>query len=179
MAETVLARATGIFRTRLETLGRLLDTAAAQWRERTLDPETLLASRLAPDMLPLPHQIVFACNQPNDLAAWCTGSTTVRTEPGDLAFPQLKQHVEATIGRLTEATEALADDVLLREKRVELREGAYLVLPGQIYIEDWLMPNFYFHLVTAYDVLRHEGVRIGKADYMAHLAPRVRRPGQD
>ncbi len=178
MPETVLARATLIFSTRLRTLGRLLDTAGTQWREKGLDPETLLAARLAPDMFPLPHQIVFACNQANELAAWCTDGTAAKTDPTRLAFPELKEHIQATIGRLTAATAGVGDSVLQREKRRELQGGAYLVLPGTLYIEDWLIPNFYFHLVTAYDVLRHAGVQIGKADYMAHLAGRVRQPGQ-
>ena len=66
--------------------------------------------------------------------------------------------------------------MLDRDKRVELVNGMHLILAGNLYIDEWLMPNFYFHLVTAYDILRREGIDIGKKDYLAHLAPHIR-PG--
>ena len=177
MTETVLARTAEIFTTRLRTLGRLLDAAEAQWREKALDPEALLASRLAADMLPLPHQIVFACNQPNALAAWCTDGTAATTDPTQLVLAQLKEHIEATIGRLSEATAQLGDDVL--EARNASSSGMEPISSSWAHLHRRLAePNFYFHLVTAYDVLRHAGVQIGKADFMGHLAGHVRRPGQ-
>ena len=64
---------------------------------------------------------------------------------------------------------------MAREKRVDLMHGMFMVLSGRDYVDEWLLPNFYFHLVTAYDLLRREGVQIGKADYMAHLHGRVQR----
>ncbi len=174
MSHVALARTIEIFTTRLITLGRLLVLAETQWRETARNPETLLVARLAEDMLPLPYQIVFACNQPNDFVAWCGNGPAPKTDPSIIDFLRMKQHVDATIERLTQAKVQADDSVFERDKRIELPGGSYLVLRGDRYVEDWLLPNFYFHLVTAYDVLRHAGVQIGKADYMAHLAGEVR-----
>ena len=66
-----------------------------------------------------------------------------------------------------------ADALLDRDKIIRFPHAS-LQLPGLDYVDEWLVPNFYFHLVTAYDILRHHGVDIGKADYMAHLGPRMR-----
>lgn len=175
MSQTELARAAEVFSSRLRTLLHLLGKAEAQWREKDLDPASLADGRLAADMLPLPHQIVFACNQANDLAAWIEGGERTRLKAETLSLAELRSHVEATIARQA-ASVATADDSLLgREKHVDLTAGMSVDLPGRDYIDEWLLPNFYFHLVTAYDILRHLGVTIGKADYLAHLAGRVRR----
>jgi len=174
MSDSVLKRTVDIFTTRLQVLAGLLDAAEKQWREKDRDPLTLLAARLADDMFPFPHQIVFTCNQPNQFAAWCSGRTAPEADPATLDFAGLKAHVRDTIACLAEATAALDDRVLDRDKRIDLPGGRFILLTGAAYVDDWLTPNFYFHLVTAYDVLRNQGVQIGKADYMAHLAGRVR-----
>jgi hypothetical protein len=174
MSRSALTRITEVFTTRLQTLTRLLDIAEAQWREKACDPASILTARLADDMVPFPHQIVYACNQPNHFAAWCAGTPPPQTDPTTLDFAGLKQHVQRAIDHLAEATGPADDSVLERDKRIDLQAGMFISLPGVLYVEDWLMPNFYFHLVTAYDILRHEGVQIGKADYMRHLAGHVR-----
>ena len=174
MTTTTLLRTSEIFSSRLKTLLYLLGKAEEEWKSKGSDPAALLAGRIAPDMLPLPYQIVFACNQPNDLAAWLEGSQRERASPEALSLGELRAHVEAAIARQQEVV-AKADDKLLdRIKHIELLQGMSVDLPGQDYVDDWLLPNFYFHIVTAYDILRHLGVTIGKADYMAHLASRVR-----
>lgn len=173
MHDRLLQRTTEIFSTRLTTLGRLLDLADEQCREKGRDPETLLTVRLIDDMLPLTHQIVFACNQPNAFAAWCRDAVPPKTDPATLDFAAAKDLVASTIRHVEKAAAEVDPAVLDRDKHIELMHGMSIDLPGELYVEDWLMPNFYFHLVTAYDILRHEGIRIGKADYMAHLASRV------
>jgi hypothetical protein len=170
------ARALRIFSSRLETLARLLDVAAKQWRDAGRDPEALRTVRLAEDMLPLTHQIVFTCNQAHDFVTWCTGTEAPKPDADALAYADLKPHVEATLARLAAATPQITDALVARDRRVNLMHGMYVDLSGADYLDDWLLPNFYFHLVTAYDLLRREGVSIGKADYMAHLHGRVQRP---
>lgn len=174
---TTLSRAAEVFLTRLQMLARLLAKADGQWRSKGLDPDALCAVRLAADMHPLTHQVVFTCNQANDFAAWCAGSGVApRTDAASLGLLQLHDHVEATIKRQGGRVEN--EEILLgSERKVELGGGRHVLLSGHRYINDWLMPNFHFHLVTSYDVLRHAGVSIGKADYMDHLAPHVRREG--
>jgi hypothetical protein len=174
MSNSSMTRISEIFATRLQVLARLLETAEAQLRDKTRDPETLLTARLADDMVPFPHQIVYACNQPNQFAAWCIDTASPQTDPTSLDFAGLKKHVRDALLYLADSTGELEDRVLDRDKQIDLPGGRYLILPGPLFVDEWLMPNFYFHLVTAYDILRHEGVQIGKADYMAHLAGRVR-----
>jgi len=174
MPQTELARAAETFSSRLKTLLRLIDKAEAQWREKGEDPATLLAGRLAADMFPLPYQIVFACNQANDLAAWIEGGERLRPKPDTLSLAELRAHVEATIRRQEESVAGADESLLDRDKHIDLTGGRSAVLPGRDYIADWLLPNFYFHLVTAYDVLRHLGVSIGKADFLGHLGGRIR-----
>jgi uncharacterized protein len=174
VSDSALKRTTEIFTTRLQTLAGLLDAAETQWREKAGDPEAFLAARLADDMFPFPYQIVFACNQPNQFAAWCVDAAVPEPDPATLDFDGLKEHVRDTIGYLAQRTIGIDDRVLDREKRIDLPGGRFISLTGTQYIDEWLLPNFYFHLVTAYDILRHEGVQIGKANYMAHLASRVR-----
>lgn len=175
MTTNTLARASEIFSSRLKTLLYLLGKAEEQWKAEGTDLGGLLAGRLAPDMLPLPHQIVFACNQANDLAAWLEGSERSRLKADELSLAELRAHVEATIVRQQDTVAKADDELLDRVKHIELMDGMSIDLPGPDYIDDWLLPNFYFHVVTAYDILRHLGVTIGKADFMAHLAGRVRR----
>ncbi|MBO2662839.1 DUF1993 family protein [Shewanella algae] len=66
------------------------------------------------------------------------------------------------------------DSKMLEVTRIELDQGSYIDLPGTLYINDFLIPNFYFHMVTAYDILRHKGLDISKPDYMLHLASLVK-----
>lgn len=174
MINSSMTRITEIFATRLQVLARLLEVGEARLRDKGRDPETLLTARLADDMFPFPHQIVFCCNQPNQFAAWCVDAAPPQTDPATLDFAGLKKHVRETVHYLADTTGKVDDRVLERERRIDLLGGRYVILPGSLFVDDWLMPNFYFHLVTAYDILRHEGVQIGKADYMAHLAGRVR-----
>ncbi|KRR07630.1 hypothetical protein CQ12_27770 [Bradyrhizobium jicamae] len=174
MSDPVLKRTTEIFTTRLQVLAGLLDAAETQWREKAESPETLLAARLSHDMFPFPHQIVFTCNQPNQFAAWCSDAAAPEADPAKLDFAGLKRHVQDTIAYLSERTAGIDDRVLDRDKRIALPGGRFISFTGHLYVDEWLLPNFYFHLVTAYDILRHQGVRIGKANYMAHLAGRVR-----
>jgi hypothetical protein len=173
MSNSSMTRITEIFTTRLHVLARLLEIAEAQLRDKARDPEILLSARLAEDMLPFPHQIVFCCNQPNQFAAWCIDVASPQTDPAMLDFAGLKKHVRDTLHYLADSTGKVDDTVLERDKRIDLMGGRYVILSGAPFVDDWLMPNFYFHLVTAYDILRREGVQIGKADYMAHLARRV------
>jgi hypothetical protein len=174
MNNSAVTRTTEIFTSRLQVLARLLEVGEAQLRDKGRDPATLLAARLADDMVPLPHQIVYCCNQPNQFAAWCIDAAPPQADPAKLDFAGLKQHVRDTVQYLADSTVEADDRVLEREKRIDLLGGRYVTLPGSLFVDDWLMPNFYFHFVTAYDILRHQDVQIGKADYMAHLAGRVR-----
>ncbi len=92
--------------------------------------------------------------------------------PEVTSLAQAYAHITTTKG-LLESTNAI-DEKLNEVTRLELGQGLYADLTGSAYVNDFLIPNFYFHLVTAYDILRMAGVPIGKRDYMMHLVPFVK-----
>ncbi len=168
MSKSVIAATARTFDSRLATLEHLLRTGAVHLHE---DEIAYLARRLAPDMLPLGTQIAFACNQPLNFALWLDDA------PGDDLNPIVETmvtalgHVQDTRALLAGHLHAPAD--MPAHKHLVLGDGLCADLTGEEYVADFLLPNFYFHVVTAYAILRSVGVPLGKRDYMLHLLPRV------
>ena len=160
-----------IFLSRLDTLGHILDVA-----EKHLDLEAALQERLAPDMFPLGSQIAFACNQPRGFAQWCAGQPVENLAREVDTLAQARAHIAQT--KELVAGISASDTKLHEEKRVGLGPGRHCVLPARQYVNDYLMPNLYFHIATAYAILRKLGVPVGKADFMSFLAPHVRTEDQ-
>lgn len=125
------------------------------------------------DMFPCGTQIAFTCNQPRNFALWCDGKSMDNLDPKVTSLVQAYEYIASTKGLLLaiQVEDAKLDEVT----RIDLEQGFYVELSGSAYVNEFLMPNFYFHLVTAYDILRMAGVPIGKRDYMIHLAPFVRK----
>lgn len=161
-----------IFSSRLDTLSHLLDVAESHFAP---DVESLLQRRIAPDMLPFGTQIAFTCNQPRNFALWSLGQSADNLNPNVASFAEARGHISSTKDLL--ASINVADTKLLEITRIELGQGLYLELSGLSYVDDFLMPNFYFHLTTAYDIMRMAGAPIGKRDFMMHLAPFVKHQG--
>jgi hypothetical protein len=157
-----------LFTSRLDTLSHLLDPAEQGWPE-----DDILQRRLAPDMFPLGAQVALACNQPRGFAQWCAGQPVENLKVEVATFAQARQHIADT--RAMVDAIAVNDSQLDQIKRIGLGPGAYAELPGLAYVADYLVPNLYFHLTIAYAILRNAGAQIGKADFMRHLAPHVRR----
>lgn len=171
MANKEISEIQRIFVTRLDMLSHVLD--AAEKHFGNLDP--LMGERLAPDMLPLGTQVAFTCNQPRGFSQWCAGQP-VENLPREVDSADVARlHIRETKALVTGIT---ADDAKLDEiKRVGLGPGLYCELPARQYVNDYLMPNLYFHITTAYAILRRLGAPLGKADYMTYLAPCVMREG--
>ena len=161
-----------IFSSRLDTLSHLLTLAESHFGA---DVESILQRRIAPDMFPFGTQIVFTCNQPRNFALWCLGQAANNLPPDVASLDEARTHISSTKELL--ASINVTDTMLAEIKRIELGEGLYLELSGISYVDDFLMPNFYFHLTTAYNILRMEGVPIGKRDFMMHLIPFVKNQG--
>ena len=154
-----------IFQSRLTTLEHLLKSAQIHFN----GSESFLQERIAADMLPFGTQIAFTCNQPRNFALWCDGKPIDNLDP---EVPSLAHAYE----QIANTKELLAginaeDEKLSEVRRIDLGEGLYFEVSGRAYVNDFLIPNFYFHMVTAYDILRMAGVPIGKRDYMMHLVP--------
>lgn len=157
----------------------------AQEQLSQADAEALLSARLAPDMFPLSTQIRFACVQAHEAIFRLKGEPFPELigelieegrnggeQPGSLASAQAR--IDETIALL----ESLAPDTLdaNADKPLahELPNGMILDLSAGQYARDWTLAQFYFHLMTAYSILRSEGIALGKADYVAHMLPYIR-----
>ncbi len=158
-----------LFQSRLATLEHLLESAQTHFR----DDESFLQKRIAADMFPFGTQIAFTCNQPRNFALWCDGKPANNLDPNVISLKQAYEHIANTKELLLGVN---AEDAKLAEvTRIDLGQSLYIELPGNAYINEFLIPNFYFHMVTAYDILRMAGVPIGKRDYMLHLVPLIRK----
>lgn len=157
-----------LFQSRLTTLEHLLKTAQTHFSGN----ESFLQKRIAADMLPFGTQIAFTCNQPRNFALWCDGKPANNLDPEVTSLTQAYEHIANTKELLSviHAKDAKLGQVL----RIDLGQNLYAELSGSAYVNDFLIPNFYFHMVTAYDILRMAGVSIGKRDYMMHLVPFVK-----
>jgi len=167
---TTVKRNLDIYRARLKTLGNILGRAEAELFPDDPEKKALLTARLADDMLPLPNQVWFTCRQAELLLSKLNGTPMKEFESDKASFADLKALVAETISRI-EAQADTKEDFAAGETVLEIPGFPTVSLSGQAYIDDWLTPNFYFHFVTAYDILRAEGLAIGKADYMSHLLP--------
>lgn len=168
MGSTEIADILRIFTTRLDTLDRILDVAEKQLP----DIDASLKERLAPDMFPLGTQIAFACNQPLGFAQWCASRPAENLDPEVTSIGAARTHIKNTRAQLqtVNVNDAKLDEI----KRTGLGPGLYCETPARLYVSDYLIPNFYFHITTTYAILRMLGVPLGKADFMAFLMPHVR-----
>lgn len=156
-----------IFSTRLDTLEHLLKKG-----EETFNSSAFLEYRIAPDMATFGTQVAFTCNQPRNFALWCQGQQVENLDPNVITLERAHGYIRDTKQLLLSVP---AEDAKLdATTRVDLGPSLYAEMSGRAYVHDFLIPNFYFHLVTAYDILRMAGVSIGKRDYMLHLLPVVR-----
>lgn len=173
MEKQKIAALQTIFSSRLDTLSHLLEVAENHFAD---DTESLLQRRIAPDMLPFGTQIAFTCNQPRNFALWCLGQSDSNLNPEVASLAEARHCISSTKELL--ASVDVTDAKLLEMKRLELGRGLSLELPGISYVDDFLMPNFYFHLTTAYDIMRMAGAPIGKRDFMMHLVPFLKQDGE-
>ncbi len=173
MANPKIATLQTIFSSRLDNLSHFLQLAENHF---AADVESLLQRRIAPDMLPFGTQVVFTCNQPRNFALWCADQPADNLPPDVDTLVQAREHIAATKALLAEID--AVDTKLETITQIPLGPEMYLELSGQAYVDDFLMPNFYFHLTTAYDIIRMAGAPIGKRDYMMHLVPLIQHQDQ-
>ncbi len=167
-----IAAIQSIFSSRLDTLSHLLEVAESHFAD---DIDSLLQRRIAPDMFPFGTQIAFTCNQPRNFALWCLGKSDNNLNPDVASLANARGHILSTKDLLKSIN--VSDTKLSEIKRIEFGQGLYLELSGFSYVDDFLMPNFYFRLTTAYDILRMGGAPIGKRDFMLHMVSLIKHQG--
>lgn len=158
----------------LTDLSGVLDKAAAHAAAKGIDPASLVQARLAPDMYPLATQVSIACRFALDAPIRLTGGTPAEPDGEDHTLDDLKARIARTIAALQAFDPAGFDGGVERQITAPLVDDLELHLSGLAYVRDWALPHFYFHVVTAYDILRHHGVDLSKRDFMAHVMPMIR-----
>ena len=167
----------------LKTLSGWLKKAQAQLPEA--EAQALLSARLAPDMYPLSTQVCFACVQAREAVCRLRGEAFPATinellnegrqavkQPGSFAdaYARIDETVALLNGLAADALDAKADKPIAHE----LPNGMVFDLTVEQYARDWTLGQFYFHVMTAYSILRNQGINLGKADYVAHMLPHLR-----
>lgn len=137
--------------------------------------DALLGRRLAEDMFPLARQIRFVCNLPGEAMAAVAGAGFSSSDIDDETLAAARERVAATRALIAgwRSTPFGADEAQLE---FSLANGMTFDLDTVSYVRDWALPQFYFHLVAAYAILRAAGVPLGKADYVGHMFRYLRQP---
>jgi hypothetical protein len=156
MSLSMHAASVPVFQQMLAALGGVLGKAETFAAERKIDPAALLQARLFPDMFPLARQVQIACDFATSVPARLAGAEVPAYETGDHTFADLQQRIASTL-----AFVGGLDAIVLRPGTPKERR-----IGGQHYLLAYGLPQFFFHVTTAYDLLRHNGVEIGKKDYM-------------
>ncbi len=151
----------------LNNLLGILDKAAAYADHKKFDPEVLLQSRLAPDQFPLVRQVQIACDTAKLGASRLTTKEAPSNADSEKTLPEVRARIESTIQYLKSLSAKDYEGFASRKITTPRWENKYLT--GDDYVMHHVIPNFYFHVTTAYAILRHNGVEIGKNDYLGKL----------
>jgi hypothetical protein len=154
-----------VFQARLKALSHCLQVAETNAAERKIDPAVLLTARLAPDMLHLTQQVQIAADHAKGAPSRLAGRELVRFEDTESTFQELQARIKRTVDLLETFDPAEIDGSEQRAIEIKIRTHA-LSFSGMQYLLHYALPNFYFHLTTAYDILRHNGVPLGKRDFL-------------
>jgi hypothetical protein len=165
MTMSLHASTVPVFEQLLSALDGILDKAVAHAAARKIDPAALLTSRLRPDMLPLVAQIQIACDNAKNITGRLAGAQPPRFEDNEATFEEIKARIKKTLDYLRSVS---AEDVNAgADREIVFPLGPNkMKMKGVNYVFHFALPNFFFHLTTAYDILRYSGVDIGKRDYM-------------
>ena len=127
-------------------------------------------------MYPLSKQVDLACHQAKMAAAVLMGSPPTQFEECEPTIDGMKAHIAKALKFLQSIKESEFEGAENREIKLPLVDDLVLEMAtGHQFLRDWALPHFYFHVVTAYDILRNNGVEIGKRDYLAHIAGSIQR----
>jgi hypothetical protein len=165
MAISLYSASVPVFTRMFKNLLHILDIAEANANERKIKLEVLVGARLAPDMNPLSFQIQSATDRSKFFCARVTGREAPSWEDGEKTFDDLRARLNKALDYL--ATYRPSDLDGLDEKLVTLKvRGADTQVAAEEYLFHNVYPNFFFHVATAYDILRHNGVPVGKRDFV-------------
>lgn len=165
MALTMYAASIPVFQRMLRNLDAILAKGQAHAESHGIDPLVLTSARLYPDMLPLTAQVFIAADMCKGAAARLAGRELPAWPDVETGFIELSTRVQKTLTYLADFRPEDIDGSEAREIVLKLRTRT-LEFSGQDYLQHFVLPNMYFHVATCYDILRHNGVVLGKADFI-------------
>ena len=153
------------FANTLRNLSAILDKAQAHCEAKKIEPAALTQARLFPDMFPFTRQVQIACDTAKGAVARLAGVEVPKHEDTEQTFAELQARIAKTIDFVQSVGAAKVDGSESREVVLKMR-GGEVKFTGQQYLLGHAWPNFYFHVTTAYNILRHNGVELGKRDFI-------------
>ncbi len=153
--------------TMLSNLSYLLDKAQAFVDEKKCDPTALTQYRLAPDMLPFTRQFLIACDAVKNGIARMTGVEAPKFEDNEATLAELKTRIQKTLDYVKSVPAAKLDGTESKEITFPAGKDTTRTMSCEAYLKHMMLPNMFFHVTMAYAILRHNGVEVGKKDYLA------------
>ena len=149
----------------LNNLSHILKKGEAHAEAKSIEHTVLLNARLFPDMYPLIRQVQIATDMSKGGAARLAGLEVPNYEDNEMSFADLQARVAKTLAFIDTIKPAQLENAENRAVTITVRK-VDLHFTGQAYLFDWVLPNVYFHVTTAYNILRHNGVELGKPDFL-------------
>ena len=157
-----------VFVRMLSNLLAWLDKAEAHALSKKFETGVLLSARLAPDMLPFTKQVQIACDTAKFAVARLAGVEAPKFDDQEASVAELRERIRKTIDYVQSVPASQIDGTENKDVTVPRRDGS-MTFKGEPYLKNYALPNFFFHVTTAYALLRHNGVELGKSDYLGPL----------
>lgn len=166
MTDAIHASSIPVFRQMLGGLSEVLAKAEAHATDKKIDPNALLQARLYPDMFALLRQVQVATDFAKSVAARLAGVEVPKLDDNELTFADLQARISKVLQFMGGLDAALFQDAATREIITQAGTPKEKRFTGQSYLLNYGLPHFFFHTTTAYAILRHNGVEVGKKDYI-------------
>lgn len=166
MTISLYAASVPVFRQMLGSLDALLSKAEIHAADRKIEPEALLQARLFPDMFALARQVQVACDFSRGVSARLAGLDVPKNDDTESSFPELRNLISKTVAFIDGIDPSSIDGQESREIITRPGTPKERRFDAQSYLLSYGLPQFFFHVTTAYAILRHNGIEIGKRDYM-------------
>ena len=155
----------GVFKKALTQLHYVMEKGVASAKARSFDTSVLVNARLAPDMLPFSKQIQLTSDFAKNSMARLAGIDPPKFEDNETTMEELSNRVKKTLDYIDSVSPAALEGSETRDIKIPLRDRT-VEFKGLAFLQNWAIPNFFFHHVTAYNLLRHNGVDVGKRDFL-------------
>jgi hypothetical protein len=165
MSLSMYSSSVPVFLHYLKSLSAILKKGADYAAEKKVDEKVLTSARLYPDMFPLSRQVQIACDVAKGCGARLAGVDVPKYEDNESTFEELMARIEKTMNFLKSLPEDRINGT--EQKQIKLQAGPReLEFVGDFFLRNWALPNVFFHITTTYNILRHNGVAVGKMDFL-------------